>query len=668
VGINSLNVSLPDGLNPSDFPVVTLTQKQGGYPRTSVSSSYPVKLDGFAAAKIPQAFSVVFQNLDCQTNWTFGIWHGLAPPPICAPYPPLSSIIHYTTGLSRFEPMVWTAADFNRGNDVEYDSEAETASMSLLYFGLFVSGPIPVASGAYVIPVGLIQVEFELTVANPPQALYSWEDMDRVEIALIEIVDVNTNVVIESLVVYSTDFTDINVPTTLTITFRNTRWSTQPLTFRITKKFGNGLIFSKSTVCASTDGSPCATQIPNSCPGTYAPTSQPTGGDTPAPTVCVNEGDCCLYEPCCAGFTCVKFGPGGIFRTCAKYSGPLLTASPTPAPGPPPITAYIRTDFSLDYLFWMANRGNLDYEYSFVVRSAILYYFADAKFGDVIVDRGSVLATIPWKNVPARFNSQIGVIASAILPSTGCFKFPQNFMLNSNNADTASCTVSFLRMCPDGVTLVAWETGVCPTPNPTNTPTTMFPTVVLTDPPSVDQAMGLRDMSLTIAQQASRNANIIIAVVCSLAFLALVLFSIRQFKRQQNLNKAIKDLQTYTDSIYAQSAVSGSSSASLYMSELELSSISEQPVDQNIPPEVQKTMAPYERTNTSNQIKSPPQSPTENGFDNWDSQIRIAKDGPVPILGDDAPAGPSDSVLDVRAFEQAASQSLKRGSKVDFIY
>ena len=154
----------------------------------------------------------------------------------------------------------------------------------------------------------------------------------------------SANAILATYAVNTGDFSDVSTPTVFTYTVLNTYWSSQPLSFRIVKsaRCAHGLSFQNLTVCAATDGSPCAAQVADSCPG-------PAPSPPPSPaSVCANVGACCLYEPCCDGSTCADFGQ---YKLCVNH---LCAPSPatTPAPTYSSVTAFVSTVFDLDLSFW----------------------------------------------------------------------------------------------------------------------------------------------------------------------------------------------------------------------------------------------------------------------------------------------------------------------------
>ena len=233
----------------------------------------------------------------------------------------------------------------------------------------------------------------------------------------------DNSTVLASALVSTSNFTDASTPHVFTIVFNQIYWSNQPLSFRITKRGGHGLIFTQATVCAATDGSPCAAQIEDSCPS-VGPSPAPS---TPAPsTECSTVGGCCLYAPCCDGSTCVDFG---LYQLCVNHL--CLPSNSTPAPSPPAIRtvgAHISTVFPFTFDFWQANQYNLAQEYLYGVRAAVIPFFAGAKFGPVTYKAGSVVVDIEWTNVPASVLNN-PTLLNGFLPS-GCFNYPSSFLLS----------------------------------------------------------------------------------------------------------------------------------------------------------------------------------------------------------------------------------------------
>jgi hypothetical protein len=141
------------------------------------------------------------------------------------------------------------------------------------------------------------------------------------------------------------------------------------------------------------------------------------------------------------------------------------------------------------------------------------------------------------------------------------------------------CKVSFLRLCGDAAgTLVDWRDGVCPTSPPTSEPneaTSLAPTVLATEPPSVSNANKAQQAALAAAGLISRNFNLIIGIVAALVFMLLLLLCFRQWRRQTAINKAIKELSSQSQDDESFIASTGSSIIessvipSLEMSELD---------------------------------------------------------------------------------------------------
>ena len=232
----------------------------------------------------------------------------------------------------------------------------------------------------------------------------------------------SAGVTLATIPIFPGDFSDVAVPTVLTYSFANTYFSSQPLSFRIVKNANcaHGLSFQQLTVCAATDGSACSYQVPDSCPSPVPspPTAAPSG------ETCSNPGGCCLYEPCCDGSTCADFG---IYKICVNHVCAPTPAAATRAPTHSPITAYISTAFDLDLSFWQANQYELNAEYLWAVKNAIWPVFPNAEFGDVIVRAGSMVAAVPWVNVPwAVLNNP--TVLNGFLPSR-CFHFPEGYLL-----------------------------------------------------------------------------------------------------------------------------------------------------------------------------------------------------------------------------------------------
>jgi hypothetical protein len=114
-------------------------------------------------------------------------------------------------------------------------------------------------------------------------------------------------------------------------------------------------------------------------------------------------------------------------------------------------------------------------------------YSLSSDLSEVQVTAGSSVAVVSWLNTPAELLSNAERIYS-VLPdatSTGCYEFPNTFLLGQQAA--SGCVVTILRKCFDGA-LVEYFSGVCPTANPTvkpSLPTTATPTVAVTEPPAV---------------------------------------------------------------------------------------------------------------------------------------------------------------------------------------
>jgi len=629
---------------------------------STTKSVYRITKSSFAHPLAPHEFSFVIRNLECSAEvdarWKLSVFNGNSYPfssNLTAP----ASLMHYSTVIDRFVPIKLVATDFILGDNVQVDDDSSSVSIGAA-FGiapldgtLIKGGPLQEVN----IPVGQIQVEFVLEVSNPPSTL-PWAYVAEAEVATIQIVcESDNNTILQTRIISTSDFADVSVPTTFTLVFDQTYHSSQPLSFRIVKSTGHGLIFSHSMICAHTDGSPCANQVEDSCPD--VPSPAPT---TPAPaTECINVGGCCLYSPCCDGATCVDFG---LYKLCVNYLCPVSnkTAAPTPTPTvtSSPVVAQISTVFSFNIEFWEANRVNLEQEYTNLVLLTIRPWFAGSRFGRITVTPGSLVVSLEWLNVPQAALTNPGII-TGILPN-GCFDFPPEYYLAQ--VDVSFCKVSFLRLCGDG-SLVDITHGICPSAAPAAEPTepiTSSPTAVVTDPPTVAQANAARQFAESAAKTLSRNINVVIGVLAALFFTLLLLCCFHQYRRDKLINQAIKELSLPDDdlniSLGSSTELSGGSS-------LELSNLSfnESSVPSAFPP-------PH---SPASPLKTPPGEQalfgTDSSFENWDdhfpapslfSSVNVPPSMNVPPSSSDNPHTSSDDA--VSSFSASSSSSAFRAS------
>jgi len=216
------------------------------------------------------------------------------------------------------------------------------------------------------------------------------------------------------------------------------------------------------------------------------------------------------------------------------------------------VPCYISTKIDIDIAFWLSNKENLDYEYAHGVSHALAPYFAEIDLSEVQVTAGSSVAVVSWLNTPAELLSNAERIYS-VLPdatSTGCYEFPNTFLLGQQAA--SGCVVTILRKCFDGA-LVEYFSGVCPTANPTvkpSLPTTATPTVAVTEPPAVLAANALQSASKVLALSLNRNVVAVVSVVGALFFLACLLCCFLQYRRSKKVKEAIVELKTVSDSLF----------------------------------------------------------------------------------------------------------------------
>jgi len=276
----------------------------------------------------------------------------------------------------------------------------------------------------------------------------------------------------------------------------------------------------------------------------------------------------------------------------------------------------------------MTNENALDWEYLQVVKQFILPMFPGAQFGNVIKRAGSLVAHAPWLNVPYSVLTNPTIIEGMLDrikdENQGCFNFPRDYLLASDTV--IKCKVSFLRLCGDAAgTLVDWRDGVCPTSPPTSEPTeatSLTPTVLATEPPSVSNANKAQQAALAAAGLISRNFNLVIGIVAALVFMLLLLLCFRQWRRQTAINKAIKELSSQSQDDESFIASTGSSIIessvipSLEMSELDsYHSRSRHDVSKHNPITSESTDVPPTFASFS-----------QDSFDNWDDHFAISRD------------------------------------------
>lgn len=624
-------------------------------------ASYQVPRSAFVERFKPQAFPMLVRNLECNADrWSLRIFNGVSYPAASATPAP-ASIIHYFTGFERWAPQFWTASHLTLGGAASLGVGGVTASSPASAQDYLIAGGPGVQ-----LPYGEIQVEFVLELGAEP--VRSSSD----PVALIDVYSERDGTTLVQLQLVAGDFSATGVPTTFTLVAQNSAWASSLVSFRVYKNAGVLLTFHTIGVCGSTDGAPCSTQVADSCTTTNAPTSAP--GETP----CVYTGECCTYNPCCpeSGSTCTMIGP---FEVCLldEYSPIDATAAPTPAPTHGPVTAYISTSWATDLDFWTRNADELNAGYTLAVSDLILPLFPDAVFGNVIVSAGSVIAALPWLNVPYSALQNPALI-SGLLPS-GCFtNIPQEYLLSQLAA--THCTVSFLRLCSDG-SLVAWIGGECPTPSPTAAPvapslptpapTTQAPTL----PPSVVNQGAQNDLASKAAEIAARNFNLIIGLLAGVFFCCLLLCCLRQFHRQRQVNKAMKELQegtlpteSFADQSFASSTMTIGGSEELEMS------VSPTMGDRLVSPgsSASGSASPSYSRNYSPSRSPPPGSVTymppgmggsvgmgspeigegEDSFSNWDDHFHLSSGSVTPQraaspLAQSAVYGPGSSGADL---------------------
>ena len=73
------------------------------------------------------------------------------------------------------------------------------------------------------------------------------------------------------------------------------------------------------------------------------------------------------------------------------------------------------------------NQVELDFEYSQAVLDALLPFFPDAQLGPVITRAGSMVAAVPWINVPQSVLNNPTAL-NGFLPNQ-CFTFPRDSIL-----------------------------------------------------------------------------------------------------------------------------------------------------------------------------------------------------------------------------------------------
>jgi hypothetical protein len=613
VGVDSL-----EGLGDDDrIATVAVDKRQNGVGR-GLGLGH-INRKGFGEALSPSSFALVLRNTDCDNGvdaqFFLNLFNGAGYPYGNALEVPKAVLMHYNTGVERFVPFKFPASDFVLGEFAELS--ASGAALGSAYTN---QGPVVLAGPMtdVIIPFGSIQAEFAMSLIAVERDT-AFDNSNAVVVTIEVVCPSDNNAVLGSLAIRATDFLSLNMPEMFTITFEQTYWSSQPLSFRVTKalQIPYGVGFKELTLCASTDGSACSYQVPDSCPS-QTPTPSP-----PPTEVCVQNGDCCLYQPCCDGSECVDFG---IYKLCVNHACAPTPARPTPAPTYGPVVAYISTSFDLSLDFWMTNENALDWEYLQVVKRFILPKFPGAEFGNVIKRAGSLVAHVPWLNVPYSVLTNPTIIEGMFdhikNENQGCFHFPGDYLLATDNV--IKCKVSFLRLCGDEAgTLVDWRNGVCPTSPPTSEPTeatSLAPTVLATEPPSVSNANKAQQAALAAAGLISRNFNLVIGIVAALVFMLLLLLCFRQWRRQTAINKALKELSTQDDESFIASGGSSmfesSLSPSLEMSQMpsyqsgfqhEISEHSPTTFqDANVPP----TFASF----------------SQDSFDNWDDHFKVSRE------------------------------------------
>jgi len=185
------------------------------------------------------------------------------------------------------------------------------------------------------------------------------------------------------------------------------------------------------------------------------------------------------------------------------------------------VVAYFSIVFTVDLQFWLDNRVELAHELRESILAQISPYFQEMQLGETSVVPGSVVAYVPWLNVPGIVNVNPSLLDN-FLPS-GCFNFPSQYLLSQ--LEQSQCSVSLNRLCSSGE-ILDWADS-CPTPAPTEAP-----------------YMGQNVNAAFNATQASvKDYALIIGLIGAILLFSLFLCCLLQYRRNNRIDKAMKSLK-----------------------------------------------------------------------------------------------------------------------------
>jgi len=534
----------------------------------------------FPLAHVPVQFHVSFTQANCDADsYSFGLFNGVGAPVDNDDLPARASIVHYSTTLERCKPVRFRNNGWGNGdqpcpggscpnnnaeNKITANSDSARVDPSNGHIVSDRNSEDYMFDGPFVsVPAGPAQVEWTMSLDDAD----SWSSTDPV--ARVEIYSASHQTLVGSKLVYVNDFPNRGELQTITHVVNYTLWAND-VSFRVFK-FGGFQVSHKQVVfCCHTNGAACSDQEADSCP-TAAPTSPPTiptrrptvappltespttiesttNHPTCSPTTqrpCLAIGVACEENSdCCEGTKCHSFSYCSLEdnnKICVPNSIPDHMPHPAPTPKPTPrnrtprptyapAVAYVSVAFDIDIQFWQDNHVELNTELSETVRRTLKPYFSNAQLGELTVNAGSVVASVPWLNVPSNVQVDPSLL-DGVLPSN-CLSFPRQYLLSQ--LDQTSCTVSFLRLCGNGA-LIDWSSS-CPAVVPA-------PTEDGNGKNHQAKAAALASSRTSLTEAATHDYALIIGLVGAIILFSMVFCCLVQQRRQRRVKTALKVLK-----------------------------------------------------------------------------------------------------------------------------